>query len=421
MKRSLRHATALMITLAAVAFAALPAPSLADELPPEAQAAFNKGVLAARQQEWDIAISGFEEARRSAPKSPEIFYNLGLAESKIPGRELRAIAWFGAYLAALPSASNAPAVEEFIASLEVKSESNARRLVEAAQDAARLELKNDPSELQDMNAIAQMWASLGDMPRAMASADLAESEIPDSQLQVLGHVASGQAFAGDFTGALQTVDIIRARGGGTDEPLDDIAETQAHEGDIAAALRNANLITGFTRKYAYYAIATAQAAAGDIAGALETANVVLEGRVECLSSIAAVQAWRGDVPGALKTAELISDPAVKEPLVKTIRDFQQNPASNLRAFAPQFKRYDGLSDWLDRLDDAKSIDGSFALNTEPFLNLAGYIKSLPSKKTGAETATYNLVPAAQTLVGAQIQIERLVREERSASDSTRTK
>src|SRR5471030_1849083 len=73
---------------------------LRAELPPEAQEAVKKGIIAAKEQEWEIAIQSFQEARKTAPNAPELFYNLGLAESKIPGRELRAIAWFGAYLTA---------------------------------------------------------------------------------------------------------------------------------------------------------------------------------------------------------------------------------------------------------------------------------------------------------------------------------
>lgn len=68
-----------------------------------------------------LAVRFFEEARKLAPEAPVIYLNLGLAESRIPGRELRAIAWFGAYLAANPTAPNAAAVKEQIAVLDVKT------------------------------------------------------------------------------------------------------------------------------------------------------------------------------------------------------------------------------------------------------------------------------------------------------------
>ena len=71
-------------------------------LPVEARAALKRGVIAAKQQDYPLAIRYFEEARKSAPAAPEIFYELGLAESKIAGRELRSICWFEACLAGGP-------------------------------------------------------------------------------------------------------------------------------------------------------------------------------------------------------------------------------------------------------------------------------------------------------------------------------
>src|SRR5438034_5695252 len=87
----------LLVITAGVALAQVAPPKA---LPPEAQEAISKGVIAAKQQDYLLAIRYFEEARKAAPAATEIFYDLGLAESKIPGRELRAMAWFGAYLAA---------------------------------------------------------------------------------------------------------------------------------------------------------------------------------------------------------------------------------------------------------------------------------------------------------------------------------
>lgn len=102
-----------------------------EPLPPEAQASFDKGVIAAKQQDYLLAIRYFQEARKVAPDAPELFYNLGLAESKIPGRELRSMAWFGAYLAADPNAPNAAAIKNAINELEVKSQSNIRHYIDA--------------------------------------------------------------------------------------------------------------------------------------------------------------------------------------------------------------------------------------------------------------------------------------------------
>src|SRR5262245_45266906 len=118
----------LKIVGLAAAFSLLITPIAAavetTSLPPDAQQALHKGLAAAKQQQWDIAIQNFQDARKIAPDAPEIFYDLGLAESKIAGRELRAVAWFGAYLAASPNAANAAAVKDFIAALRTKVKGN---------------------------------------------------------------------------------------------------------------------------------------------------------------------------------------------------------------------------------------------------------------------------------------------------------
>lgn len=139
-----------------------PAPA---PLPPAAQEAVNKGIIAARVPDYLLAIGYFEEARQLAPQAPVIYLNLGLAESKIPGRELRAIAWFGAYLAAYPKAPNAAAVKEQIAVLEVKNKSNVLRVLKSTQDAAS-QLPDSAGDYA-LHDLAWLYAKAGDIPTAM--------------------------------------------------------------------------------------------------------------------------------------------------------------------------------------------------------------------------------------------------------------
>ena len=98
-------------------------------LPQDAQEAVKKGVIAAKQQDYLLAIRYFEEARKVSPAAPEILYELGQAESRIPGRELRAICWFEAYLAADPYSLNWALVKDQIDVLDVTSRSNLSRLM----------------------------------------------------------------------------------------------------------------------------------------------------------------------------------------------------------------------------------------------------------------------------------------------------
>ena len=122
------------ITLVTTSFnvsAATPPP-----LPPAAQEAFDKGLRAARQQEWKLAIRYLDEARKAAPNDPAIYFNLALAEGKLPGREWRAIAWFQTYLSLSPEANNAAAVRSQISDLELRGEANVGRIIDMAKELA---------------------------------------------------------------------------------------------------------------------------------------------------------------------------------------------------------------------------------------------------------------------------------------------
>ena len=180
--RLLHHAAAcllLALLLTPSAFAQQAPPST---LTPEAQESVKKGILAAQQQDYLLAIQYFQDARKTAAGvySPEVLYDLGLAESKIPGRELRAICWFAAYLAAAPGAPNAAAVQQQIDVLDVKSKSNLARLVKSVQDAAE-KIPNRPSNLvlsdggwvaeinrdRNFTDVAELWARAGNVSEAM--------------------------------------------------------------------------------------------------------------------------------------------------------------------------------------------------------------------------------------------------------------
>src|ERR1700681_1740199 len=173
--RQLRWLTGVACLSLALPLAALAQPtepaSAPAPLPADAKEAIKKGIIAANEQEWDIAIQSFQDARKSAPDAPEVYYNLGLAESRIPGRELRAIAWFGAYLAAAPNAPNAAAVDDFVVGLQIKSQGNLKRVLKSVQDAARQTRVPE----NDLARVAGLWAWAGDMTEALRTVDLIQS------------------------------------------------------------------------------------------------------------------------------------------------------------------------------------------------------------------------------------------------------
>ena len=101
-----------------------------------ADEALDEGLAAARQQQWAVAIRHFLKAQNARPTAPEVLFNLGLAESKVPGRALRAMAWLQAYLLAAPNAANAEAVRTEIANLKVRVEGAIEKLVAQAKQQA---------------------------------------------------------------------------------------------------------------------------------------------------------------------------------------------------------------------------------------------------------------------------------------------
>jgi len=202
--------TVLALVSGRNAFAATPAP-----LSPAAQAALNKGIIAAKVPDYLLAIRYFEEARKIAPQDPVIYLNMGLAESKIPGRELRALAWFGAYIAAYPDAPNAVAVKEQISVLEVKSQINTARFLKTVHEVTN-QLSNSKKYFRSVpvlsfekrDALSKMiilWAETGDIATALNSANLNEYEERPSNYYTIADI---RAKSGDIDGAQKTAALI---------------------------------------------------------------------------------------------------------------------------------------------------------------------------------------------------------------------
>jgi hypothetical protein len=345
------------------AFAQTNAPS---SLPPAAQQALDKGIIAAKVPDYPLAIRYFEDARKLVPQAPVVFMNLGIAESKIPGRELRAIAWFGAYLAASPDAPNAAAVKEQIAVLEVRQQSNVARLLKTVQDAVDQIPGNKYSADSKRQVMTELLAESGDLAAALSLIKSMGEEIGRSSAQ--GSIAALQAKAGDFASALKTADIItrpdyknRAllaigeaqleakdlagarrtlaqaeksaelrKGSSPDYELSHIAEAQAKADDIAGAQKTVTQIksdastTNPERSGPQLAIVKAQIRSGDIPGALGTAESIQHASLKSLAqmAIAEKQTEAGDVEAALKTAALIQEAKYRASAQKTVVDAQ---------------------------------------------------------------------------------------------------
>jgi tetratricopeptide (TPR) repeat protein len=373
-------------------------------LPPAAQEAVDKGIIAAKVPDYLLAIRFFEEGRKIAPQASVIYLNLGLAESRIPGRELRAIAWFGAYLAANPTAPNAAAVKDQIAVLEVRNESNVSNFIRSVQAAASQ--MSGYKKVDGLQRVVGLWAKAGDITAALNTSDLCE-DTDSSKSYAYSVVAEVQAKAGDIAGARKTADMIPRK-------TDDIRRDLVYLGRV------------------YSAIAEAQSKAGDLAGAKRTFEFVVKNselipplnRSDALQEVVEAQARSGDITGAQKTVDLMPDDIFK----KFARDFVAKfGAANVHPSKPEDQPAVKGSDWLYNLDNTYEVP--FLGNRAPlkmplFLDLAGYLKSLKaSYKTPAERMGYSLEKpgddkrffdalheTAEGLISAQIVIHQMLKQ-----------
>lgn len=315
------------------------APALAatsTSLPAAAQTAVKKGKSAHEQQDYLGAIGHFQEALRLAPNAPELYFYLGVEESKIPGRELRAIAWLGAYLSLRGDGPGAEKVKNTIGKLRDAHRTTLLAVLKDLERTARLAGPNDrgPSfrdlarklaEIGDFTSALQLAANLADLPESQAEAygwiaqvQLAKADI-SAALKTAGLSADGQQakdetyfrivssqIASDHAGALETIARIH-HPGNKDRARLNVAEFQARTDDLPAAHKTAESIQDeYIRGAARSAIAHVQADAGDLAGALSTAILIpstWDGNA-VLQHISMSQARKGDIAGALKTAAL---------------------------------------------------------------------------------------------------------------------
>ena len=129
-KRSRSVGLALAFLLALMASV-----QVAGQLPPDAQKAYDRGLIAASEEAWELAISSFSEAQMLAEKDPRILYSLGLAHAHAE-HNLAGAAWLRAYLAAVPKAENADAVRSETARLELADQENQKKIFAASHAAA---------------------------------------------------------------------------------------------------------------------------------------------------------------------------------------------------------------------------------------------------------------------------------------------
>jgi|GEM_PF-2458059 len=235
---------------------------LLPPLPPAAREALAKGIAAAKDRNYLLAVSSFEAARAIPyysseygrnPRAPEIYFNLGLAESKLPGHELRAIAWFGAYLTADPyaPAPNEAAVLQQMNMLFEKNRANLAAWLGSVQEAAGT-FSNGYQWVTLFQTVI-LWAEAGEIDAAQKAAALIPVSDQDYCFS-LHEIVKAQLRAGDLAGARKTADTIKDRYNRS------VASTTAN-----MSYAGERTEVAFTLANAQVAMAEAQILAGEIA------------------------------------------------------------------------------------------------------------------------------------------------------------
>jgi tetratricopeptide (TPR) repeat protein len=163
---------------------------------PEATADYARGMAAAQQQNWDLAIKYFGAALDQS-SDPVILKNLGLAYDKAEGRELIAICYYHAFIDAQPTGPDSGPVQSRITELEVKVESNMRTLADEVDKAAE-KLPPSISRSYALWSAAGASAAAGNIARAQEILKEGGNSIPDA---APAYMAVYPLYLLDFQGA----------------------------------------------------------------------------------------------------------------------------------------------------------------------------------------------------------------------------
>lgn len=271
--------------------------SASSPLPMEAQSAMEQGIAAGKKDDYLAAISHFEEARKVAPHDPLLLGYLGFAESKVPGRELRAICWLEAYLAASPSARNATTVAAEIANLKLKARRTLLALVGALDKAADLlpkATKDDGPSFVDprgteqdhgMMTVAVLLARAGNLE----AADQRAGGIGNARIRTQAQAAMATSVA--LSGDLENGKVFLSKAVESAEKSKRLYSESHQDG----------------RCHAFSVVVQAMADMGDAAGSRDLATRIEDAKDRCRAQVTIVraQANAGDFPGAIASAEEI--------------------------------------------------------------------------------------------------------------------
>lgn len=162
--------------------------------------AFQRGLDAARNKEWEAALTYFKAAAQEMPYYPPLIFNLGLAHKNL-GHRLAALSWFKAYLKAVPDSPQAQALEPEIAALKSDLEYAAREIFRQAV-LAMAELPVEPSNHREyaLGFIRHYLARAGEIDYAVeVTKSYCSLVCPDDpRAEALAQYAKQLAEEGDY-------------------------------------------------------------------------------------------------------------------------------------------------------------------------------------------------------------------------------
>ena len=166
--------------------------------------AFDQGIAAAQRQDWTAAADYFEQGYKFAERRkepPALLFNLGLANSKIPGRELHAMLWFKLYLHCQPHAANADAVRQELASLKSSAEATLGNI-----DGLKNEIEEPMKELAPhLDEIQrQVYATCPSMPFVPCNGNNIYPDFENEWGQIKGEMDCEKDF-NDIRGAIMAI------------------------------------------------------------------------------------------------------------------------------------------------------------------------------------------------------------------------
>ena len=281
-----------------------------ESLSAETEALIETGMAAIKDGQWDQAIKSLTEAQAEAPESYKILYNLGIANAEAGERDVIAIAWFNAYLAAVPDAPEREQIVEQLENLKIKVNASIGKMLKMA-DIETAKITDEQRKLETYRAIALAAIYVGEMSEAKRYAELITDENYRSSIYL--EISRTQARDGDITAARETVDMI-VIDDQKSEAYSEIAGLLIESGDFEGATEMAALmIDDYNKSRAYRNIVRAQAGKGEIEPAMKTSELITdeEFRSYAYDDIIAAQAEAGDISAAARTLLMVEDPSLE--------------------------------------------------------------------------------------------------------------